>query len=169
MDGGYFDNSGAGVVQEIIRGIINAGKQDSAINGSRGLLYQQIRKLHFKVLHITNSPVTLDSMNIKKVAPVKNDLFAPILTLVGAYDMQTTVNDGRLINFIKDINTYFNIKADYVQIPLYKESNEKLKGSPQEPPYAMNWFMSDTTLRRIDQRLYHHPKLDSLIKNMHIK
>lgn len=169
VDGGYFDNSGAGVVQEMIRGILNIAKEDSLHNGT---LYKQIKKLHFKILHITNSPVNLDSTNIKSVAPIKNDLMAPILTIVGAYDMQTTVNDGRLINFIKDINNYSSNKADYIQIPLYKDSSEwKLdplydRFEGKEPSYAMNWFMSDTTLHRIDKRLQEHQKLNLLIKNM---
>ncbi len=101
VDGGYFDNSGAGVVQEMIRAIINIGKKDSIEHGAGSILYQQVRKLHFKILHITNSPVILDSNNIKSVAPIKNDMLSPILTIMGAYDMQTTVNDLRLINFIE--------------------------------------------------------------------
>ena len=171
VDGGYFDNSGAGVVQEIIRGILNIANDDSTHNG---ILYKQIRRLHFKILHITNSPVNLDSSNIVSVAPIRNDMMAPILTITGAYDMQTTVNDGRLINFIKDINNYSGNKADYLQIPLYKDSLE-WKQDPfftnkgKEPSYAMNWFMSDTTLRRIDKRLEKHPKLDSLIRSMNKK
>ena len=170
VDGGYFDNSGAGVVQEMIRGILNIAKEDSLQHGN---LYQQIKKLHFKILHITNSPVNLDSSNITRVAPFKNDLLAPVLTIVGAYDMQTTVNDGRLINYIKDINAYSANKADYIQIPLYKDSTEWNKNDPlynrfkgKEPSYAMNWFMSDTTINRIDQRLQHNRKLDSLISTM---
>src|SRR5262249_36192246 len=49
VDGGYFDNSGAGVIQETIRGILNIAKDDS-IKG--GTLYKQVQRLHFKVLHI---------------------------------------------------------------------------------------------------------------------
>ncbi|MEO6289589.1 MAG: patatin-like phospholipase family protein, partial [Ginsengibacter sp.] len=169
VDGGYFDNSGAGVVQEMIRGILNIAADDSLHNGT---LYKQIRRLHFKILHITNSPINLDSSNIKPVAPFKNDMLAPLLTIVGAYDMQTTVNDGRLINYIKDINNYSANKADYLQIPLYKDSIE-WKNDPlherfkdKEPSYAMNWFMSDTTIRRIDKRLQENGKLDSLINSM---
>ncbi|MEO8568275.1 MAG: patatin-like phospholipase family protein [Ginsengibacter sp.] len=169
VDGGYFDNSGAGVVQEMIRGILNIAEEDSLHNGT---LYKQIQRLHFKVLHITNSPVNLDSSDIKKVAPFKNDVIAPILTIVGAYDMQTTVNDSRLINFIKDINNYSANKADYLQVPLYEDSMEWKKDplrerfKDKEPSYAMNWFMSDTTIRRIDKRLQGNGKLDSLIKSM---
>ena len=168
VDGGYFDNSGAGVVQEMIRGIINIANEDSIKHGN---LYKQIRKLHFKVLHIVNSPIDQDSSNIKRVPPIKNDLMAPILTIVGAYDMQTTVNDGRLINYIHDINDYSNNKADYTQISLYKNEAE-FKSDPlhrrfaKDPPYAMNWFMSDTTLDRINVRLNENTSLASLIKGI---
>lgn len=168
VDGGYFDNSGAGVVQEMIRGILNIAKEDSLQNGE---LYKKIQRLHFKVLHIVNSPVTADSSNIKKVPPIGNDLLAPILTIVGAYGMQTTVNDSRLINFINDINKYTANKANYTQISLYEDEAE-WKQDPlntrfeKEPSYTMNWFMSDTTLSRINIRLERQPKLDSIIKSM---
>lgn len=168
VDGGYFDNSGAGVVQEMIRAIINIGKTDSIKNGPAGNLYRQISKIHFKVLHITNSPVILDSSDISRVPPIKNDLLSPVLTIMGAYDMQTTVNDVRLVNFINDINSFSHNRADYTQIPLYKELPEwaldTLNQKPSvEPSYAMNWFMSDTTLNRINKRLANHPRLDSFI------
>jgi hypothetical protein len=96
---------------------------------------------------------------------------APILTIVGAYDMQTTVNDGRLINFINDINMYTSNRADYTQISLYKDTiewkHDALRSRfDKEPNYAMNWFMSDTTLRRIDNRLMENRKLDSIIGAM---
>ena len=103
VDGGYFDNSGAGVIQETIRGILNIEKEDSMANGS---LYPQIKKLRFMVLHIVNSPVEEDSSSIVKVPPIKNDLLSPILTIEGAYDMQTTVNDFRLISYISDIDKF---------------------------------------------------------------
>ena len=171
VDGGYFDNSGAGIVQEMIRAIINIGKRDSIDHGAGSTLYQQVHKLHFKVLHITNSPVILDSNNIKRVAPIKNDLLSPVLTIMGAYDMQTTVNDLRLINFINDISSFSINKADYTQIPLYEDSGE-WKRDPlnkrfkTEPSYAMNWFMSDTTLRRINARLLQSPRLNDFISRI---
>ncbi|MGH2649243.1 MAG: patatin-like phospholipase family protein, partial [Ginsengibacter sp.] len=167
VDGGYFDNSGAGVVQETIRGILNIEKEDSMAHGK---LYSQIKKLRFTVLHIVNSPVEEDSGNIVKVAPIKNDLFSPILTIEGAYDMQTTVNDMRLINYISDIDKFGGHPANYNRISLYEDSTEWSHDSlrtrfDKEPSYAMNWFMSDTLLRRIDKRLIQNPRLNKLIEN----
>lgn len=168
VDGGYFDNSGAGVVQEIIRGIINIAKDDSLRNGT---LYKQVKRLHFKVLHIVNSPIDADSSNIKPVAPIQNDLFSPLLTIAGAYDMQTTVNDERLKHFISDINTYSGNKADYHLISLYEDREEWTKDPlhlryDKEPSYAMNWFMSDTTVNRINKRLVNQPGLNKLIQGL---
>jgi predicted acylesterase/phospholipase RssA len=165
VDGGYFDNSGAGVIQETIRGILNIEKEDSMANGT---LYPQIKKLRFTILHIVNSPVEKDSRDIVPVAPIKNDLMSPILTIEGAYDMQTTVNDVRLINYISDINRFGGHHANYNRISLYEDSAEwshdPLRARfDKEPSYAMNWFMSDTLLRRIDNRLIQNPQLNYLI------
>ncbi|PSL44809.1 hypothetical protein CLV51_105181 [Chitinophaga niastensis] len=172
VDGGYFDNSGAGVIQEIIRGITNIADDDLRENGANSTLYKQISKLNFKVLHITNSPVIPDKNNFKSVAPIKNDLFAPVLTIIGAYDMQTTVNDIRLQHFLYDINNYYHRKASYTQIPLYKDSLEwqqdplRVRFPDKEPSYTMNWFMSDTTINRINLRLAGNKMIDTVLAQM---
>ncbi|WP_160715526.1 patatin-like phospholipase family protein [Chitinophaga solisilvae] len=172
VDGGYFDNSGAGVIQEIIRGIINIGEDDRHRYGDTSALYQQISRLHFKVIHITNSRVIPKSNQFRKIAPVNNDLFAPLLTIAGAYGMQTTVNDIRLQHYVSDINDYYYKRASYVQIPLYKDSAEwqsdplRQRFPKGEPSYTMNWFMSDTTIRRINNRLQHNRHLQQLLQEM---
>lgn len=165
VDGGYFDNSGAGVVQEMMRAILIQA------DTSKDLVFKQrVARLHLVVLHITNSPVGVAPLG--GVGPLKNDLSSPILTVLGAYDMQTTVNDKRLINFLKDIDRDSICKsAEYYPIHLYKDPIEKQEARKrgdtlQEVPYAMNWFISDTTLKRMDNRLLKQPKLQALIKRM---
>ena len=158
------------MVQETIRGILNIEKEDSLANGT---LYPQIKKLRFTILHIVNSPVDQDA-SLKPVAPIRNDLMSPVLTIVGAYDMQTTVNDMRLINYINDVNEFGGHYANYNRISLYKDSAEFAHDSPDakfgtEPSYAMNWFISDTLLRRIDNRLQQNPKLNDLINSFEKK
>lgn len=164
VDGGYFDNSGAGVVQEMIRGIIKIGKEDTS-----GVLMEKIRRLNFKILHIVNSPVGFESVDMSAVAPIINDLMSPILTIGGAYNKQTTVNDGRLTNYIEDVNRHEANRASYTQISLYESpaewraNTELRKRFRVEPAYAMNWFMSDTTLSRINKRIVTNKVLDSVI------
>ncbi|MFT3826467.1 MAG: hypothetical protein QM731_21280 [Chitinophagaceae bacterium] len=163
VDGGYFDNSGAGVVQEMMRAILNYTAKSTDT-----LLKKRVAKLHFRVIHITNSPQGVAKLD--EVSTLKNDLMAPALTIVGAYNMQTTVNDRRLVSFLEDINTRGVCKsADYYPIHLYKDSGEKEAERKRgdtlaEVPYAMNWFISDTTRIRMDMRLQSQPRLNSLIK-----
>ncbi len=162
VDGGYFDNSGAGVVQETMQGILDIVKRDS-LQGGR--LWKQFHRLHFHVLHIINSPVDGRDTLFSKVAPIRNDLLSPLYAIIGAYDMQTTVNDDRLIHFISDIDSFSGVHADHRQISLYKLPHELQPGEPAEPSYPMNWFMSDTTRQRIWHRLGSEPTLDSLIRS----
>ena len=176
VDGGYFDNSGAGVVQEMITAV---GKVADTCTDP--VLRQRIKKLQLVVLHITNSP--LDEPDLEKVAPLKNDLTAPMLTILGAYDMQTTVNDKRLENFIIDINRHYDSSytgfrsAAYLPVDLY--NNPKINPAdtlpykhgpsdtlPSNGPYAMNWFISKDVRTRMDKRLDRQPVLDSLVKLM---
>ncbi|HEY4291357.1 MAG TPA: patatin-like phospholipase family protein [Puia sp.] len=165
VDGGYFDNSGAGAVQELIRAILNLGRDNKELAG-------QIQRLNFKVLHVLNSPIIEDAAAQKPVAPIKNDLFAPLETIVGAYGMQTTVNDGRLKNYIADLNRSV-LPSTYTQISLYKDSAEWMKDSlfvnhiaTQEPAYSMNWFMSKMTRERIKNRLESQPVVREMIRGM---
>ncbi|AEV99474.1 hypothetical protein A4D02_26910 [Niastella koreensis] len=169
VDGGYFDNSGAGVVQELIRAIIVTGEKASRNNEPIGKLIKRVR---FHVIHIVNSPIEVDSTGIKSIPPFKNDLLAPVLTILGAYDMQTTVNDGRLINYLNDLRDYDSFPADYKRVSLYKSKDEWDNDKNlhrfynAEPPYAMNWFMSDTTARRINIRLQENPNLNAIIREI---
>ncbi|WEK37131.1 MAG: hypothetical protein P0Y53_06425 [Candidatus Pseudobacter hemicellulosilyticus] len=165
VDGGYFDNSGAGVVQEMLRAVLNhtAESKDT-------LLKSRVRKLQFMVLHITNSPVGVAPLN--PVGPINNDLSSPILTILGAYDMQTTVNDRRLDNFLKDITrNQVCAGGSYYPIHLYRDTEERKEArrrgdTLREVPYAMNWFISDTTRTRMDNRLLVQPKLNQLIRQL---
>ena len=166
VDGGYFDNSGAGVVQELLRGIMTIAWDDS-LHGDRWI-YQRVKRLHIKVLHIMNSPIA-GVNKFAAVPPIKNDLLSPVQTIIGAYGMQTTVNDARLYNYLEDINTYFHVPTQRYRISLYEDDRE-WKADPlytpgkTEPEYSMNWFISDTTRLRIDGRLQKDTVLKRVIR-----
>jgi len=122
VDGAYFDNSGSGVVSEMISMLL----QDT--------LYKKYKqKIKFYVLHIANSPN--EGIELKKVNPLINDLAAPVKTLLGAYGTQTTVNDNRLINMMK-----YNFPGDtlYRKINLYEDGRNL--------NYSMNWVISQKLL-----------------------
>jgi hypothetical protein len=146
VDGGYFDNSGAGVVHEMIielqRMITDSLKKDTA---------HYLRKLRFFVLHTTNSP--LEEAVVSKVHPLINDLAAPVKTLVGSYSTQTYINNLRLMKYLLQIN-----KGDTTYIPfnLYQKDEKEL--------YPMNWVISDSTLGKMNNRLKGYAKIDRFIE-----
>lgn len=142
VDGAYFDNSGSGVVSEMISMIL----QDS--------LYQRYKKnLKLYILHIANSPV--EGVDLKKVNPLINDLAAPVKTLLGAYGTQTTVNDNRLINLMQS-----NFPRDtlYRKINLY-EDGESIN-------YSMNWVISQKLLDSMKVTLDRNREVKRIINKL---
>lgn len=140
VDGGYFDNSGAGVVLEMIQHIERL-KADT--NPPPKL--KHIRKLMPFVLHISNSPQ--DEQVLRSVLPVVNDMAAPIQTMIGAYSMQTDINDRRLTQYLRKL---YGGRPIYRDIALYRFG-------AQHESYPMNWMISERMRARMDHRLYEHP------------
>jgi hypothetical protein len=167
VDGGYFDNSGAGAVHEILISLENMIHSDSILIHT----YNQsaLSKIRFIVIHVTNTPVS--ESKFEKIHPFQNDLAAPLLTLAGSYGTQTSVNDSRLDNYIRSLYREDSLRMNmgfdrmYFDINLYKDIRNMSDTLPEEP-YPMNWSISDTTLHRMQNRLYHHPALDELTRKI---
>jgi hypothetical protein len=146
VDGGYFDNSGAGVVNEMIielRRMLNA---DSSL-----LPYKN--KLGFYVLHITNDPI--DGVDPKAVSPLVNDLASPVKTLMGSYETQTYVNDSRLKNYMKSIYGNHN---HYINFDLYRKG-DKMR-------YPVNWAISQHVVDSINKRISTYEKLPEFVQQI---
>lgn len=148
VDGGYFDNSGAGVVHETlieIKDII----EDSVHKDPNHWL----GKLKFHVLHATNAP--LEEPAVRKVHPIVNDLFAPVKTLLGAYSSQTDVNNLRLTRFLK---TMPGGSAGYIPFNLYRPG--------ELDNFPMNWVISRENLVRMDERILTDSSLSNVIRKL---
>ncbi len=135
VDGGYFDNSGAGVVQEMM---LRLDSLMTAASGEDSMLFS---KLRFRLIHITNGS---DSSKPKgRMNAFVNTLAAPIVAVLGTYGSQTDVNNDRL-------NKYFTSKnsPNYVvdeEINLYRPHDTE--------EYPMNWVISNYNLRRMNDRV----------------
>ena len=151
VDGGYFDNSGAGVVNEMLISL-NQYIKDSLLRKP------YLSKLKFYVIHAQNG--WSGGSNITKVNPIVNDLASPVLTLVGAYGTQTSVNDWRLIKYI---NGFYDSRTDsgYHPVNLYS-------GKPKEDEYPMNWVISNYYINKMDSQLK-NPDMKNLIDWLHTK
>ena len=145
VDGGYFDNSGAGVVFEMIFDLQRIIEADTSIKNKD--------KIEFNIIHITND--LTDEIDLKPVNPLTNDLAAPFKTLLGAYGTQTSVNDLRLRTYI---NNLYNDKLHYTILSLYKKNDSM--------DYTMNWVISKYVLNAIDRRLKSDEELQELINRI---
>ena len=148
VDGGYFDNSGSGVVNEMINGLWAMMNNPSHPSSA----YKN--KLQFYIIHITNEPVGIPIMH--KVSPIVNDIAAPLKTMVGSFNTQTSVNDLRLKAYMRGV---YKDNAHYTEVNLYR-SKEKIN-------YSMNWVISEYLQNAMDERLRKHDTLNALIGRMH--
>ncbi|WP_222165653.1 hypothetical protein [Edaphocola aurantiacus] len=149
VDGGYFDNSGAGVVHEMILEIEELFRHDDYLKAHYGMSLQKIR---YQVLHISNSPRS--TPKLKRINTMVNDLAAPFITLVGSYNAQTAVNDFRLQAYVTALQQYQRSMPLY---PAYQEINLYLNDSlAAKEYYSMNWVLSDATIQRMTKRLHTH-------------
>jgi predicted acylesterase/phospholipase RssA len=151
VDGGYFDNSGAGVVHEILIELQRIIADSLAKNPRHWL-----GKLRFHVIHARNS--TVDEKPVGKVHPLVNDIAAPIKTLLGAYSTQTDVNNLRLIRYLRSLR---GAEGGYWNIDLYRKGEEDL--------FPMNWVISEASRRRMDERLRDHPAIDAFMAALDVR
>jgi hypothetical protein len=133
VDGGYFDNTGSGIVHEMLQYL------DSMIYHNDTTLYNTLR---FHLLHVSNT--SLKEIADQPIHPMVNDMDSPLLTLFNTYSAQTSINDQRLVTFLRRIE---DRSTDEVrtEINLYSDSTGY--------DYPMNWVISDYNLRRMDKRL----------------
>lgn len=153
VDGGYFDNSGAGIVMETIAAMLDTAQYaDSTV--------RLLKKLKFNIIHLSNSERT--PLEPKRMHPLVNDLATPLLTLAGSYSQQTNVNNDRLRAFI---STYANTNCIdcWTTVNLYDRDTAIDKDTNS---FSMNWVISETTLKRMDERLLRNQNLNRLINQI---
>jgi hypothetical protein len=133
VDGGYFDNTGSGIVHEMLQYL------DSMIYHNDTTLYNTLR---FHLLHVSNT--SLKDIPDRPIHPMVNDMASPLLTLFNTYSAQTSINDQRLVTFLRRIEDRSTDEVK-TEINLYSDSTGY--------DYPMNWVISDYNLKRMDKRL----------------
>jgi len=146
VDGGYFDNSGGGIVHEMILDLHGMIEDTLRLNPDH-----PFRQLRFHVIHISNQAEGKN--RIKKIHPLVNDLAAPIKTIMGSYERQTDFNNIRLSKYLAEL---YKDETTFHSINLYKKGESDI--------FPMNWSISAQSLEKINQRLREHEDLDSLTK-----
>jgi hypothetical protein len=135
VDGGYFDNSGGGIVHEMMQEI------EKMQNDSTNKLSKPLKKLKFHLIHLTNTPDSESTLN--SIHPLTNDLAAPLLTVFNTYGSQTTVNDKRLESFLERLcKCTGTVSTD---VNLYRKNKHE--------SYPMNWVISEYQRKRMNSRI----------------
>ncbi|NOS94444.1 MAG: hypothetical protein HOP30_21225 [Cyclobacteriaceae bacterium] len=134
VDGGYFDNSGGGIIHEMMQRI------EKIQNDTTNSLSKDLKRMRFYLIHLTNTPDS--DGNLNPIHPLTNDLAAPLLTVFNTYGSQTTVNDKRLETFM---TRFCNCTTANKEINLYRtKKNES---------YPMNWVISQYRKDLMDARV----------------
>ncbi len=149
VDGGYFDNSGAGATIEMllrIEELARYGKENEE---------KWLKRLRPIVVHISNSapPRVQDEGSVHELA---NDLAAPFLTVLGTYASQTNINDVRLAAHLDRV---FEERAEYITVNLYDQA-PRLE-------FSMSWSMSALMRDSVDQLALRHPEVDHVLRKLH--
>lgn len=134
VDGGYFDNSGAGVVNEMIFALETIMKRDTSLS-------KYLDRLDFRVIHILNTDPRKNNMDA--LNSMTNDLMSPAKTMIGSYRNQTTINDQRLKNYLYSL---YQNTDHYQPIDLYDDQ-------PTDFRFSMNWVISDMQLLKMNESL----------------
>lgn len=165
VDGGYFDNSGAGTLQDFLKEI-----SDQGMGEEPDTIYQ---RLSFYLLHIRNDLPSGAPAN--RIHPVANDLLTPILTLVASYSQQTEFSISRLKYFLAHNPRLMPPDADpakrYIAINLKAPEEEVQSGSGASylksttSAFPMSWCLSALARMQMDQRL-EDPEVDAKIQEL---
>ena len=148
VDGGYFDNSGAGVVHEMLLDLQDLISDSLKINPNH-----PYKKIRFNIVHITNQSEVNEIT--RKTHPLVNDLAAPIKTILGSYASQTDYNNFRLEKYVSEI---YGSKQYYHSINLYKKG--------EADTYPMNWSISAQSLQNINKRLNRNETIEAFIQTI---
>ena len=154
VDGGYFDNSGAGPVLQVIVGLETIKKQIEKAGQETSYIYKALKKMKYHVIHLQNNPLKKRN-EYPKVLPFLNDLAAPIFTLMRSYGAQTRFNDHRLKIQLNEIG------GKYHALNLYQKETDA---------FPMSWYLSKPAIDSMNARVASCPgiqEIKTLLKKRH--
>lgn len=155
VDGGYFDNSGAGIVLDLLQTSLS----DTAVK-------KALEKVDLRIIHITNNTYNgpyLDASGTlgkysKEPAAYVNNYAAPIVTVLNTYSSQTSESNELLKRWF---SFYFHKgKADslfFHNLNLYEEMINKNREAFERREYQLgfpvSWVISDYNRMRMREQI----------------
>lgn len=144
VDGGYFDNSGAGTIFEFTQQLL--AFLDTKQKGIDSAYY---KRFTFHIIHFNNSDKNIKP--IKNINPVANDLASPFLTLLGIQGANTSATDGVLSDYFEESFARHErrpVRKDKraIEYSLYKDPDQCAE---REEVYPMSWVLSEYQIARM--------------------
>jgi len=126
IDGGYFDNSGAGIVHEIMLKLDELSP----------------KKLNYKVIHLQNTAnkPTKD----KRLNPLVNDLLTPPMAAGKIIFKQTDMNNDRLKDYLMRKYEGDELEDHWISLNLLGDNDDSTNANQKEETYSMSWVISKT-------------------------
>lgn len=145
VDGGYYDNSGAGTTLEFLQQlkVYLASKKGTPIYD----------RFTYHILHLTNSDTKKKPSG--RIHPLTNDLATPLLTVLKTSDTGTGFGNDVLKEYFRE-NFNKDTITSYINYSLYKTKFKK--GEKEDMPFPMSWVISDYHLKRMVDTLQREHK-----------
>ncbi len=130
IDGGYFDNSGAGIVHEMMLRLDELAARDS------------LKNLNYVVIHLQNS--ASKPKTEKRINPLVNDLLTPPMAAAKIIFKQTDMNNQRVKSYLMRRYPGENLDDHWISLNLLGDSSDSTQADQQEETYSMSWVISKT-------------------------
>lgn len=136
VDGGYYDNSGAGTTLEFLQQlrVYLATKKDNSM----------YNRFSYHILHLTNSDTKKKPSG--RIHPLTNDLATPLLTVLKTSDTGTGFGNDVLKEYFRE-NFNKDTVTSYINYSLYKTKFKK--GEKEDMAFPMSWVISEYHLKRM--------------------
>jgi|GEM_PF-1761164 len=140
VDGGYYDNSGAGTTLEFLQQL----KAYMAMKKGN----PSYDRFTFHILHLTNSDTKKKPSG--RIHPLTNDLATPLLTVLKTSDTGTGFGNEVLREYFRE-NFNSDTITSYINYSLYKTTFKK--GEEEDMSFPMSWVISEYHLKRMKDTL----------------
>lgn len=148
VDGGYYDNSGAGTTLEFLQQlrVYLASKKGTPAYD----------RFTYHILHLTNSDTKKKPSG--RIHPLTNDLATPLLTVLKTSDTGTGFGNDVLKEYFRE-NFNRDTVTSYINYSLYKTKFKK--GEKEDMAFPMSWVISEYHLQRMVDTLKREHRINS--------
>lgn len=145
IDGGYFDNSGAGIIHELVLSLDALAAKDT-VDSTHTLA----DRLNYVVLHLKNSKPKKKGLQL--ISPIMNDLATPFIGMSKVTFSQTALNNSRFKEYLRRRYPNDSLDQRFIEYNLFDQyiGPDNAKGEICDEGFSMSWVISEIQRNRMD-------------------